>query len=212
MQRDKQATCKKIIEAVGTLLNRQGFTKLTINAIAHEAGVDKVLIYRYFGGLERLLKTYAEEHAQVSALPPLVWKTPAQAEVHPLAEIMTALLCNQLDELRRRPIAQEIIRWELTEKNALTQLMAVAREKQIRELLGNLPFDQDYYPNIDLAAIYALLHAGLTHLAVSASKIDFYQGIDLKSARGWRRTERAIEALLRAFFNQSNIKPGKHRI
>ncbi len=47
--RSKETTRLRLISAVGTLLARQGFNALGINAVAEEAGVDKVLIYRYFG-------------------------------------------------------------------------------------------------------------------------------------------------------------------
>ena len=56
---DKQLTRRKIIDAVGTILAKHGLEKLGINAVAREAGVDKVLIYRYFGGFEQLLKAFA---------------------------------------------------------------------------------------------------------------------------------------------------------
>ncbi len=44
--RNRGLTASKIIDAVGHVLARDGFTKIGINAIAREAGVDKVLIYR----------------------------------------------------------------------------------------------------------------------------------------------------------------------
>jgi len=43
------------------LLAKNGFESLGINNIAREAGVDKVLIYRYFGGLPQLFRAFAEK-------------------------------------------------------------------------------------------------------------------------------------------------------
>ena len=51
--RDREATKARILGAVGVVLARDGFGAVGVNAIAKEAGVDKVLIYRYFGGLAR---------------------------------------------------------------------------------------------------------------------------------------------------------------
>ena len=210
MLRDKQVTRRKIIDAVGTILAKHGLDKLGINSVAREAGVDKVLIYRYFGGLEQLLKAFAEESSAWSFLPPLTWKSTESAAGNPLAVLVSSLLRDQLNDLRRRPVAQEIIRWELFHKNTLTDQLALAREKQGKEFLTRLPFDSDRDPEIDLGAIYAILHAGLTHLVISARKTDYYQGIDLKSARGWRRVEKAIDALIDAYFNYHRIEPAKH--
>jgi hypothetical protein len=52
------ATEERILAAVGEVLARDGFGALGVNAIAREAGVDKVLIYRYFGGLPELLRLW----------------------------------------------------------------------------------------------------------------------------------------------------------
>jgi len=61
--RNRDLTAAKIIEAVGLVLARDGFDKIGINAIAREAGVDKVLIYRYFEGLPKLLSAWAASGA-----------------------------------------------------------------------------------------------------------------------------------------------------
>lgn len=61
MVRDKEETKARILAAVGKLLAESGFRSLGVNAIAREAGVDKVLIYRYFEGLPSLLRCFAQE-------------------------------------------------------------------------------------------------------------------------------------------------------
>lgn len=56
MKRNRQQTEKRIVEAAITLLAEEGFNGFGVNAVASKAGVDKVLIYRYFSGLEGLLE------------------------------------------------------------------------------------------------------------------------------------------------------------
>ncbi|HRW79035.1 MAG TPA: helix-turn-helix domain-containing protein, partial [Candidatus Sabulitectum sp.] len=53
--RDSEKTREAIMDALERILTREGFTGVGVNALAREAGVDKVLIYRYFGSLEGLL-------------------------------------------------------------------------------------------------------------------------------------------------------------
>ena len=48
-------TEKRLLEAVSHIVENDGFTKIGVNRIANQAGCDKVLIYRYFGGLDGLL-------------------------------------------------------------------------------------------------------------------------------------------------------------
>ena len=60
MKRSRRGTEERIVPAVGTVLERDGFEKVGVNLIARTAGVDKVLIYRYFGGLDGLLTSFGE--------------------------------------------------------------------------------------------------------------------------------------------------------
>ena len=55
-------TEKRLIEAVSKVIEEEGFTKIGINRIARQAQCDKVLIYRYFGGLDGLLVAWAKQY------------------------------------------------------------------------------------------------------------------------------------------------------
>lgn len=55
---DKRA---RLIRAVGELLAEQGYEGLGLNRIALRSGVSKPMVYRYFGGLNGLLKAYIEQ-------------------------------------------------------------------------------------------------------------------------------------------------------
>ena len=55
MSRNRQQTESRIQEAALRILRQDGFEDWGINHIAREAGVDKVLLYRYFGGINGLL-------------------------------------------------------------------------------------------------------------------------------------------------------------
>ncbi len=61
MQKSRINTEQRILDAVETLLLTKGFPSVGINAISREAGCDKVLIYRYFGGLDGLLERFAQD-------------------------------------------------------------------------------------------------------------------------------------------------------
>ena len=78
--------------------------------------------------------------------------------------------------------------------------LAAARERMAREYLTRLPFDQEKHPESDLGAAIALLHGGICHLVAGAARLDYRQEIDLKSARGWKRIEKAIEDIVSAYF------------
>lgn len=60
LKRSRPKTEQKFQDAVLELVARSGCSSLGINAVAQIAGADKVLIYRYFGDFDGLLKTVAE--------------------------------------------------------------------------------------------------------------------------------------------------------
>jgi AcrR family transcriptional regulator len=210
MERDREKTKDKILKAVGKILAEKGFQKVGINAIAREAGVDKVLIYRYFGGLAQLLKAYAEEGDFWPAVSELIGGDPADLAGRDLVELSTTILTNHLRSLRRLPIAQDIMRWELLQKNELTEELANRREQEGMELLRLLPFDPDN-PDMDAPAVGALIHAGISYLILRSKTAGSYLGVNLHSEEGWQRLEKAIQSLLKAYFMHCRQDAGKKR-
>lgn len=197
MERNKDQTRQRIIDAVGRLLATSGFSEIGINAVARAAACDKVLIYRYFGGLPELLDAYARESVDWPTIEVLLPENPQNASAE---ETTIAVLTNTLRELRRRATTQEIMRWELLERNDLTDKLAARREKQgeilMKRIFGNSPIE----PETDFAAIGAILHAGLTHLVLRSKTADQYVGVSLKSERGWKRIETAIAKIVKSTF------------
>jgi AcrR family transcriptional regulator len=199
MKRDKSVTRRKIMDAIEQILMREQGSQIRINSIAKEAGVDKVMIYRYFGNLEKLLIAFAEEKDIWPPLELLLRKKSDSATESPLQNQLICYLTNYLSEIRRDQMAKEILRWALTNMNALTKSMENDREKQIKSLMNQLFFDQNANPEIDLGAVISLLHAGITHLVLCAKHSDYYMGLDLKSARGWKKVENALGEILESY-------------
>jgi AcrR family transcriptional regulator len=195
MTRDREETKEKILQAVGRLLASDGFQRLGINAIAREAGVDKVLIYRYFDNLPTLLKTFAQEGNYLGSLAGMLQRAqPEQLETWPSA--MALLIMGAAANLNTNPLAQEIFRWELTEQNDLTQELVASREELI---LGAIDWLRQQYPDIksqDVEAISAVLLASITYLVLRSGNGKPFLGIDLSTAAGWQRIEAVIKLML----------------
>jgi len=202
--RDRQITRKKILDAVGTLLARKGFQGIGINAVAREAGVDKVLIYRYFGGLPQLLRAFAQHGEFWPTIGQILGRKLPEIGRMSTAEVSILILQGYLRELKKRVTTQEILRWELVQRNELTEELAAAREVQGMEILDLLPQDPEQLENRDLGAAAALLHAGLMYLVLRSKTADVYMGVDLRSEEGWARVENVIETLVESFFERKH--------
>jgi AcrR family transcriptional regulator len=202
MARDKAETKAKILVAVGKLLAESGFQQLGVNAIAREAGVDKVLIYRYFENLPTLLKTFGQEGNYWLTVEELIGdESSIQAES--LDAWMDVLLVHFLRDLQQRTITQEILRWELLEGNELTQELAQVRDRMAIDSLEFLNQKHPFPPDKDIPAMSAILIAGIVYLVLRSKVSPTFLGIDFSSTSGWQRIEAAISSLVQATVHPS---------
>ena len=203
--RDRQETRKRILTSLGHLLARKGSRGLGINAIAREAKVDKVLIYRYFGGLNQLYRAFALEGNTFPSLQEIAEGRLQELSKLSPADGAKAMILGFGRAIRRRPITKEIMRWDLQERNGLTEALARERERRSQEWLALAPD----LPGVDLAAVSSVLVAGQVFLALRAKTTDTYNGIDLHSESGWKRIEDAVGLLTDLFFQ--NATPGRNK-
>ncbi len=195
MARDRKETERKLIEAAGEVLARDGFFKLGVNAIARQAGVDKVLIYRYFDGLSGLIKAYAQQGDFWPSTQELLdMPVDAIKQKHP-SEQIAIIMENYAAGIRRRPVTLQILGWEMVERNELTAHLETVREEQGRRLFEMLWYRSDASsrqhsgrkPDVDIEAFVTILSAAVNYLAARSRLIRIYNGIELKEDRGWQR-------------------------
>ena len=189
--RDRLATRESIIKAVGTLLARDGFMALGINAIAKEAGVDKVLIYRYFGGMPELLRAFGESEEFWPSASEMLHDDIELLMAMPIAESVAQVLINFTRALRRRPVTLEIMAWEMVEQNELTEVLRNVRENmaiRIFNEFGKKLADT----NADIAAMTTLLSAAVSYILLRSRDTKIYNTLDIRSDKGWERIEKSI--------------------
>jgi AcrR family transcriptional regulator len=188
--RDRELTEQRLIETVGRLLARSGFTALGVNALAREAGVDKVLIYRYFDGLPNLLKAYCERGDFWPTAAEVLQPDAATLRAAPLATRTATIVVNLLDALRRRPQTIEILAWEVVERNILTDTLAAIRERWSRDVT-ELVLPDAAEDHADFLALANLLVAGIQYLLIRSRTTPVYGGIPLRTDEGWARIRNA---------------------
>jgi len=198
--KDKQITSKRLISAVGSLLAKKGFKGMGVNAVAREAGVDKVLIYRYFGGLEGLIAAFGKEGDFWPSALELAGGDLQKFSQMPLDERLSVFASNFIDSLRKRPLTQAIMAWEIIEPNGLTEELERIREQSIIEFF-QMFFMKDQI-QIDLQAIIMLIGAAISYLVIRSKNIDLFGGLDLGSEQGWERIEKAIETITHGVLNR----------
>jgi len=197
--RDRAATEARILGAVGAVLARDGFGAIGVNAIARQAGVDKVLIYRYFGGLPELLRAWGESGHFWPRVADLLGPEPQALLARPAAERWAGFFDHFIDELRRRPLTLEVLAAELVERNELTAILEAEREAWGFEAVRTLGGDE-FAARPHLQGVTLLLVAGVQYLLLRSRRIRVFGGVDVQSDAGWAQLKQAIRALARDAF------------
>lgn len=194
--RDRERTAQQLIEALGRVLARDGFERCGVNAVAREAGLDKVLIYRYFSGMTGLLTAYGESNTFWPTVDEILGEG-RRALALPLGERLELILDALLEALRRRPETLAIMAWELTQRNPLTDRLAEVREHWSRALIAASAFDAAAYGELgeDGIALTNIVVAGIQYLLLRARTVDDYGGLALNTDDGWQRIRRAIRLM-----------------
>ena len=191
--RSRLKTEQRLLDAVGSILLEQGFPAVGINAIARRAGCDKVLIYRYFGGFDELLLAFAETTTLWWEVDEIITESAEECSSIPLPDYLQSLLNRYVQSLESRPLALEIMAWEMSAQNSLTQRLARTRGERGMELVKRI---RAYYhqPNIDIGGILGVFGASINYLVIRTRK----QSQQYKTEEWWR-LQQTIAKLLQAY-------------
>jgi AcrR family transcriptional regulator len=179
--RNRAETEARIISAVRTILARDGFPAINISAVAAEAGVDKVLIYRYFGKIDDLLAAFGRSADFWPTVDEVV--APDMETMAP-AERLTSFFDRYIEALRSRPLTIEILAMEVNIANPLTAALDAAREEwgiEIARRLGRgTAFDI-----AEMNTAVALVSAGIQFLLIRARRTGVFSQIAITNDADW---------------------------
>ena len=187
--KNRERTEEKILEAVGSIIENQGFEKVGINTIATEAGVSKMLIYRYFGGVEELIAQYLIQKDY--------WANTDAAIINPEAvgDSIKSMFRRQVEQLRNDITLRRLYRWELFTDNQNIRQLRNRREengcrliKMVSALIG--------CPDAQVAALASILSASISYLALLEDQCQSYNGICLQTDEGWNQLMQGIEMII----------------
>ncbi|SEK65438.1 TetR/AcrR family transcriptional regulator [Parapedobacter koreensis] len=201
--RNKELTKKKLIDSVGEVLRREGYTKLGVNNIANHAGVSKKLIYRYFESVDNLIEAYIKE---MDFWMTLRSQEDELANIHSHnfgRDLASTFLGSLFEHLEDRPEAQKIILYELSENNKLLHEISM-----VREMFGSKLFKMTdpifEGTGIDLRAVYAILLGGVYYMTLHANGAGgTVCEIDSKKDEGKQRLIKAMETIVEMCYNEA---------
>lgn len=192
-RRNRQMTMERILRAMGDVMAERGTEKAGINAVAERAGVNKVLIYRYFGGWNGLLEAYVHRGFFLSIFNDKFSDSiPANLAPEDRSKAWSEYTIQFMREFRERKASQELIRWEMSNgETELARRLADFRDQSYKTMVNKLA----PYPSFDPLAITNLMVAAVTQLVLTSNQRDHIGDIDLRSDAGWERIETAIRRI-----------------
>lgn len=203
--KNKELTKERLINAVGELLIDEGYSSLKINKIAKKAGVDKKLIYRYFGNVESLIQAYLrKKDFWMDRVPDI--EEQAEAIRSDSGKILAGeILQNQLKYFYDNTEMQRIILWEISEKNALLKGMAETRENLGSELF-KVTDNHFKGSSVNLRAIEALLVSGIYYLVLHAkTNGSTFCEIDINDPNGREEINIAARQIIDWAYEKANL-------
>lgn len=193
--RSRSGTEAAIVGAAQRLLLRDGWSLLTVQSLAAEAGVDRKLIYRYFDGIDGVVTRLA--HALD------LWLGQTLAEAPPTMattyrDFTRETLKVYLAALRVNPSILRLLAWELSQDTPLLRDIEARRSAVIQDWVRARRPRLRLPPEGDVFALNAVMLAAVQHLALAGASRGRFAGLDLDPF-GWARIETAIDQLTAAW-------------
>jgi AcrR family transcriptional regulator len=194
VRRDSKAMRQRILEAVGMIVLRDGLAGMGINALAREAGCDKVLIYRYFGDLEGVYEAFAAQgdfwwtaEALTAGIEPSLMKPGAAFKL---------ILRRHAEAIRARPVTLAVLAAETVERTPLVIALEAVRERRSLALARWMEQHFTFPTDLDAAAVSMLLGIAINYLAVRARNIRVMAGVPIRTDKDWQRIFAAVGTLI----------------
>jgi AcrR family transcriptional regulator len=205
-RRNSVAIKMDLIDAVGSVLKKNGFAKLGINLVAEEAKVDKNVIYRNFEDFANLLNTYVEK--QDFWL--MVLKKYGEEKIEDHRAFMKQILTNQFKTVYSNKEFQQLLLWELGDRDDFTTHMAIKREILAEGIFSQYHSLLDSF-GVKFNAIPAILISSIYYLILHKDKSTFCE-VDLTKKNDRDEFINAIVWLIDLIFDKVESKNETERI
>ncbi|RZJ23716.1 MAG: TetR/AcrR family transcriptional regulator [Acinetobacter sp.] len=201
--KNKEETMQRLVDAVGTIIKKKGYKGLGLNAIAKEADVSKILIHRYFGGVNELVEAYVLKNDYwIAKAGEVEVEAKGKTDNEKLRDLVTSLLKGHFEYFNTNEEMRSIILWEITEKTMLLNSVCLVREEIGALLIEKTePFFAD--SNKSLKAVTAIIVSGIYYMILHSKKNgSTICGIDVNSKSGQQEILDTIEQIVNWTFEK----------
>ena len=184
---------KRLLIAVSQIIENEGFSKIGVNKIAKQAKCDKVLIYRYFSGLEGLLAAWAKDNDFYT----LAYQAYSESS-EDIIKLTQTVLLKQLNFLRTNKLMQELLAWELSGNSTFRSIQnerernGFKLQEELEKKLGK--------ESKDVRMFITILIASINYIVLTTRQYRIFNGIDFSNPEAWELCKQTIYKYIRALF------------
>lgn len=182
---------KRLLTAISQIIENDGFIKIGVNKVAKQAKCDKVLIYRYFGGLDGLLATWAKEN-DFYTLAYQVYsdRVSSMKKAEEIIELTQNVLSEQMDFLRTNKLMQELLAWELSGNSSFR---SIQKEREKNGVRLQEALEKKWGKESSEVRMYiTLLVASINYVVLVTRQYRLFNGIDFSNPETWESCKEAI--------------------
>lgn len=192
-RRSKADIEEAIQKAATAQIKKKGFSMVLMTDIVKRAKIEPIVFYNRYKNLDEFYDTFVKNYDYW--ISDLIREHSSKLETEEgFREVLDALLDNLLDDR----IMTELLRWEVSDGNHITERTAKLREIHSMDLINlykGLFGDND----IDAAAIWTLAVSGIYFLVLHKDRSSF-GGIDLNTPEGVERMHECFDTLAKMLF------------
>ena len=164
IEKDRETTEKRLLTAVGEIIEESGLESLGVNAVAQRAGVSKMRDY------------WVNIPTEI----------PGKNELNAFVKDMFR---EQIRQLREDKMLIRLYRWELSVNNPIVEQIRRKREENGIKLIefisriSGVPFSQIQF-------LATMISSSITYLAMFGDVGKVYNGYDFKTDDSWEQLEK----------------------
>lgn len=195
--KNKEQTMQRLVDAVGAIIKNRGYKGLGLNAIAKEAGVSKILVHRYFGGVNELVEAYILQNDYwIAKNGEVATQTQSFYDKEALKNMVSDLLKGHFEYFNSHEEMRTIILWEITERTNLLNSIC-----NLRETTGSLLLEKAESlfvgSNKSLKGVTALMVSAIYYMVLHSKKNECtICGIDVNSIEGQKEILKTIDQII----------------
>lgn len=203
--KNRERTKQKFLDAVGEIITTEGYTGLGVNKIARQAGMNKSLIYSYFGGVNNLIQQHARSNDFWLLSNQNTHRFIEESQIEK-TELIKTLLLNQLEFFSSNKQMQKFIIWQISERSQIMNEIAIAREKITTEYFKFT--DDPLSKKADFRAVSAIFISAIYYLTLfSKNNTSTFCDIDFTKKSGLDRIINSMSHILELLQNSETTQP-----